>query len=170
MICARCFIPKGDRGFFAQEQRAITAKAIEPPIEILRLDGQVLGCIGIRCGGHFLSCVAEYNFRIIAPSGVGIIAVKLWQILDQRGHQQHYLFSQRAIIGHQPNRGVIAMLGLTDKIGCNDICICMRVGQNQAICWSCDHINANAAKKHAFGFGNELVSRPNKNISFGQPK
>ena len=62
------------------------------------------------------------------------------------------------------------MLGLADKVSCNNICICMSVSQNQTIGWACDHINPNAAKKHTFGFGNELVSWPNKNISFGQPK
>ena len=62
------------------------------------------------------------------------------------------------------------MLGLPDKVCCNDLCIRRGVGQNEAVGRSGKHVDADTAEKDAFGFRNKLVSRTDDDVGFGHAK
>ena len=60
------------------------------------------------------------------------------------------------------------MLGLADQIRRNDVWIGGSIRKDQAVGWSRDHIDANAAKEDAFGFGDVLIAGTCKDIGAGQ--
>ena len=104
MVWTRGLIAIGNRGFFTEEQRAIAAQPIQPPIQIIGLNSQMLRRIFVGGGRHFFAIFAQNNLRVISPGRFGIDPIKLGQIRDQAGNSIQNFLRQRLIIRHQPNR------------------------------------------------------------------
>ena len=106
----------------------------------------MLGRVVVRGGRHFLAVRAKDHLGIIAPRGGGVVAIDLGQIGDEVRHKAHDLFGQRAIVRHQPDGRVIAMLGLSHQIRGHDHRIGGGIRQNEAVGRACDHVDADATK------------------------
>ena len=51
------------------------------------------------------------------------------------------------------------MLRLSDQIGGNNLGIRAAIRDHQAVSWTSNHINPNAAKQNAFGLSHKLIAR-----------
>ena len=94
-----------------------TAAGFKPPIEVPGLHRQVLWRVVVRRRCHLYHGRRRRSLRHSRASrNVALSRLVSGSVVNAARHQLHDFFGQCAVISDQPDRRVIAMLGLTHQI------------------------------------------------------